>query len=147
MPGNLRENVVVALEGLQSLASGTVLQMGEAMVRLTFRCEPCSTIKEFVNPKDIANDRGYLGQFLNSGTIRIGDVVKVDDVLSLEKIPHTTIERLRWFLTRHDDFILASDLVWQCGLSAAYTRALPAILRKISPELQRKVIYKKDAHR
>src|SRR5947209_5380901 len=43
-PGDLRENLVIddsGMEPLHSLPSGTVLKIGEALVRLTVHCEPC----------------------------------------------------------------------------------------------------------
>lgn len=43
-PGDFRENVVVDLDDLNALPSGTELQIGTAAVRLTLHCEPCSRV-------------------------------------------------------------------------------------------------------
>jgi hypothetical protein len=40
-PGDLRENIVVDCDDLYDLPSGTVVKIGQALVRLTFHCEPC----------------------------------------------------------------------------------------------------------
>jgi hypothetical protein len=43
-PGDLRENVLLEDDGLYDLPSGTVVRLGQALIRLTFHCEPCKQI-------------------------------------------------------------------------------------------------------
>jgi MOSC domain-containing protein YiiM len=40
-PGDLRENIVMDCDALHELPSGTDIQVGPALLRLTFHCEPC----------------------------------------------------------------------------------------------------------
>jgi len=47
--GDLLENVVIDCDGLYDLPSGTVVQIGHALIRLTFHCEPCRKIVKFVD--------------------------------------------------------------------------------------------------
>ena len=67
-PGDLRENIVVDFDALYELRSGTVVQIGPALVRLTFHCEPCKKILSLVPFDRIVHKRGVLGSFLNAGT-------------------------------------------------------------------------------
>src|SRR5436190_22482809 len=64
-PSDLRENIVVDFAKLYDLPSGSILQIGEAVVRVTFHCEPCRTVLKHVQLRDILHKRGVFGQFLN----------------------------------------------------------------------------------
>jgi hypothetical protein len=137
LPGELHENVVIDFPRLQDLASGSVLAIGDALIRLTFHCEPCSIIqKPGRSLKPLIHRRGVLGKYLNEGVLHIGDSVSISE-RKAEFIPYESRERIAWFLERHKEPIRAADLLFEVGLPSAYARALPAILRKlpsISPE-------------
>jgi hypothetical protein len=47
-PGDLRENIMVDCDDLYDLPSGTVVKIGQALLRLTFHCEPCRKILKLI---------------------------------------------------------------------------------------------------
>ena len=91
-PGDLRENIVVDFDRLYDLPSGTVVRIGEAMIRLTFHCEPCKTISEIGR---VRSDRAQARRTRrrNSGSILIGHEFAVTDIC-LEPIPYAVHERI-----------------------------------------------------
>ena len=129
-PGDLRENIEVDLDDLYDLPSGSVLGVGEALIRLTFHCEPCKKIMHLVSFDDIVHKRGYLGCFLNSGTIAPGDPVTVTEQ-KLESIPYAVKDRLRWFLGKQNAVLGAMDIVHGLGLPASYERAMPRLVANL----------------
>lgn len=142
-PGDLRENVVIDDSGigpLHSLASGTVLKVGNVLVRLTVHCEPCGRLKGVVSIKAIEHKRGYLGSFLTSGRLTVGDEV-VSLGIQYEPIPYDLNDRLAWFLHRQPAAIDVTTLVHEVGLSLSYCRAIPSLLRA-RPDLLRKVTFR-----
>lgn len=145
-PGDLRENIIIDGLDLYALPSGTVLQIGEAFIALTFHCEPCKIIADKVNLKDIRDDRGYLGRVLKPGTLSAGDGVFVT-TQKTESIPDKPVERIKWFLAKCDRPVLAADLMWEVGLASSYCRALPAMMRK-HPEIDKgKISFKNSTLR
>jgi MOSC domain-containing protein YiiM len=82
-PGDLREQVTVELPGLMSLAPGTMLRVGLAVLELTGPCEPCTHIGEHVGVEDreafrqrLVGRRGMLARVSEPGPIRVGDLVE-----------------------------------------------------------------------
>jgi MOSC domain-containing protein YiiM len=130
-PGDLRENIVVDVAGLYDLPSGSVIRVGDALVRLTFHCEPCRRMLHLVAFDDAVHKRGYLGSFLNRGTIAVGDAVAVTDDRH-EPIPYAVKDRIRWFLGRQEPGLAARDLAHALGLPAIYARALPRMVEKLA---------------
>jgi hypothetical protein len=129
-PGDLRENVEVDRDDLYALASGSVIRIGEALVRLTFHCEPCKKILHLVSFDGIVHRRGYLGCFLNSGTVARGDAVTVTGE-TLEAIPYAVKDRIRWFLGKQNAVLGAMDIVHGLGLPASYARAMPRLVANL----------------
>ena len=128
-PGDLRENIIVRDFDLYGLSSGSVIKIGDALIGLTFLCEPCKIIADKVNLKDIRPQRGMLGRFLNDGIIAAGDTVTLTDQ-TIEPVPFETVDRIAWHLDKIDRTITAAELMWQVGLASSYCRALPAMIRK-----------------
>jgi MOSC domain-containing protein YiiM len=126
-PGDLRENIEVNLDHLYELPSGTVIRVGAALIRLTFHCEPCKKILHLVEFDEIVHLRGYLGCFLNSGTIALGDAVTVTDE-RLESIPYAVKDRIRWFFGQRNAGLAALDLVHALGLPASTARVVPGLV-------------------
>lgn len=139
-PGDLRENVVVEFDSLHDLPSGTTLAVGEARIRLTVHCEPCGRVADKVRPAAVLHQRGYLGAFLNEGILRLGDPVVVGK-REHDAIPYPIAERLEWFLRKRREPISATAFLLEVGLSNSYARALPALLRKIPPQLRELVVF------
>lgn len=130
-PGDLRENIVVGFDSLYDLPSGTVVQIGQALIRLTFHCEPCKKILRRVEFDRILHKRGVFGMFLNDGVISIGDRFSVTEQ-KFEEIPYAVNERIRWYLKNSDPSAVALDLVHTIGLPSSYARAMPRLLKKFS---------------
>ncbi len=137
----LRENIVIdsPLE-IHKLESGVVLGLGETEVRLTFHCEPCKKIKNIVSPRKIIHQRGYLGNVLKGGAIRIGDQVSVKQQ-RYEAIPYELADRVKWYINKSDEPVLVSKLVEDIGLSKSYCRAIPNIIRNRSDIDKRKILF------
>lgn len=142
-PGDLRENIIIDGMDLYALPSGSVLQIGDTLIALTFHCEPCKIIADKVNLKDIREQRGYLGRVLQGGTIAVGDTVTVTDQKT-ETIPDEPVERIKWFLAKRDNPILTADLMWEVGLASSYCRALPAMMRKHPDIKASKILFKNN---
>jgi MOSC domain-containing protein YiiM len=129
-PGDLRENIEVDLDDLYALPSGSVIRVGAARIRLTFHCEPCKKILHLVGFDEIVHKRGYLGCFLNSGSVARGDAVSVTDE-RLEPIPYAVKDRIRWFLGKQNAALAALDLVHALGLPSSYARAMPRLVANL----------------
>lgn len=130
-PGDLRENIVVDDDLFYELASGTVVRIGEALIRLTFHCEPCKKILHLAPFDRILHKRGFLGSFLNSGMIALGDPVMVTEQ-RLEAIPYAVKERIRWFFAKQNAALAATDLAHALGLPSSYARALPRLVENFA---------------
>ena len=128
--GDLRENVVVDDDCLHQIASGVVLEIGEALIRLTFHCEPCKVIRDKVNPQKIAHQRGVLGYFINKGHMRVGDSVSTERQI-FEPIPYELAQRVRWYLDKQEKPVDSLQLLHDIGLSKSYARVIPLLLKKL----------------
>lgn len=82
-PGDLREQILVDFAPLQSLELGSLLKVGDAVLKITFDCHPCRHMaavlgeepEEFV--KKMMGKRGMLAIVHESGRVRSGDEVRV----------------------------------------------------------------------
>ena len=128
-PGDLRENVLLEDDGLYDLPSGTVIRIGQALIRLTFHCEPCKQILKSIAFDRIVHRRGVFGCFLNAGTISLGDKLVVTEQ-KFEPIPYAVNERIRWFLSKGNGSAAAGQLIHAIGLPPSYARAMPRLLEK-----------------
>jgi MOSC domain-containing protein YiiM len=85
--GALREQLTVDLHGLDDLAAGTRLTIGEAVLELTGPCEPCEVIGRINRVADpyalrdaLEGRRGVLARVVDvtgAGRIRLGDAIVV----------------------------------------------------------------------
>ena len=108
-----------------------MIRVGEALIRLTFHCEPCKNILHLVASDRILHKRGFLGCFLNSGTIALGDPVTVT-TRQLEPIPYAVKDRARWFLGRQNAMLAATELAHALGLPSTYARAIPRFVENLT---------------
>ncbi len=143
-PGDIFENVVVDGADLHHLESGTVIEIGQIRIRLTFHCEPCWKISKKVSPRKIMHRRGVLGSFLNSGSIKIGDSLVIREK-SFESIPYELKDRIKWYLNKQTQPVAASKLVFDIGLSNAYCRAIPSIIRNIEGINKELIVFKSSS--
>lgn len=143
-PGQLKEDVVVGhlLDiDLHQLPSGSCLQLGEAIVRLTFHCDPCYKLQPFISPKRLKNQRGYHSQIVQSGMIRQGDKVTLSPQ-KYDAIPHRLADRIQWYLQRHPEPILVQTLLARIGFSHRYCRAVPNAIRRRNDINAELILYK-----
>ena len=134
-PGDLRENVLLDEDKLYDLPSGTVVRIGQALIRLTFHCEPCKQILKLIAFDRIVHRRGVFGCFLNAGNISLGDELVVTEQ-KFEPIPYAVKERIRWFLSKGNAPAAAGQLIQSLGLPSSYARAMPRLLEKLLPSMR-----------
>ncbi len=80
-PGALKENITTAGIPLAELAPGSRLRVGEVMLEITMECAPCSfvdTVQAGLQAR-LQRRRGMLARVLESGSVRVGDAVRVTD--------------------------------------------------------------------
>lgn len=129
-PCDQRENIMVDCDDLYDLPSGTVVKIGQALLRLTFHCEPCKKILKLVELDRILHRRGVFGMFLNEAPIALGDEFAVTEQ-TFEEIPYAINDRIRWFLKKHGARCAALDMVHALGLPASSGRTMPRLLAKV----------------
>jgi MOSC domain-containing protein YiiM len=129
-PGDLRENIVVDCDDLYELPSGSVVKIGQALLRLTFHCEPCKKILKLIEFDRVVHRRGVFGTFLNHAKIAVGNEFVITDQ-RFEEIPYALNERIRWFLKKHGGRGAALDLVHTLGLPASSGRFMPRLLARV----------------
>ncbi len=80
-PGQLREQILVSLPDLQSIAIGSRVRVGDAVIEITMDCRPCLHMaeevgedgREFVDK--LMGRRGMLGKVVEGGNVSPGDPV------------------------------------------------------------------------
>ncbi len=144
-PGALRENIVVDDINISELQSGDVVQAGGVQIRITFNCEPCGKVVHIANVSEMVKKRGMLGSFLNDGLIHVGDNFSVVEKNKYEQIPDEYYSRIAWYLDKKVvGTIMATDLLWNCGVAPGLIRALSRIMEKHHMQGKDKVIFAKD---
>uniref|UniRef100_A0A832H3T0 MOSC domain-containing protein n=1 Tax=Oscillatoriales cyanobacterium SpSt-402 TaxID=2282168 RepID=A0A832H3T0_9CYAN len=136
-PGDLRENILLDT-GFEGLQSGQVLQIGDALIRLTFLCEPCTYLNTLQPDlaKRIKAKRGWLGMVVTSGAIAVGDSV----ILSAHQfpaLPHDAKGRFYELLARipAGKVITTGDLIVALGVTPSHYRVFPSFIKQAPPEL------------
>jgi MOSC domain-containing protein YiiM len=84
-PGAVKENITTEGLALAGLPRGQRLRVGEALLEVTLRCEPCGRMDD-IRPGLQAALRGRRGQLcrvLQGGHIRVGDPI---EILSLDHL-------------------------------------------------------------
>ena len=140
-PGDLNENIVVEGFNVHTLTSGTVLEINEVKIRLTYHCEPCAFVNKWTSIKNIQFKRGYLGNFLNPGKIIVGNEIKILETKS-EPIPYKIEDRIIWFLEKQNKIVTAQQLLEGVGFSKGFRRAIPAYLKRIDEKYKKMVEFK-----
>lgn len=78
-PGALKENIVTEGIEVAGLRPGTRLRVGEALLEVTMDCAPCAFVDSVQAGlrERIRGRRGTLARVVQTGTVRLGDPVKV----------------------------------------------------------------------
>jgi len=77
--GHVRENITTRGVALHSLAAGTRLRVGGAVLEITKDCAPCEFIED-IRPglrEKMEGHRGMLARVIEGGELREGDAVEV----------------------------------------------------------------------
>jgi len=142
-PGDLRENIVIddsSIGPLHALPSGSVLRLGGVRIRLTVHCEPCKLVAELASPTALRHKRGYLGTFLQDGTIHVGDKI-VNEGVQFDPIPYELRDRIVWYLEKQTGPVEVTRFVRDIGLSLAACRAVPNMIKGI-PGAEDMILFK-----
>lgn len=136
-PGDLRENVLLD-GGLYQLRSGQGLQIGQVLIRLTFRCEPCAFL-ETLQPglkKRIGEQRGWLGMAVTSGTIALGATVEMIPA-QFPSLPDDAKGRFYEFVATipSGKVVTTKDLLLALGVTSAYYRVIPMFMKQAPTHL------------
>lgn len=135
-PHALRENLLVDID-TAPLASGTVLQIGDAvLLRLMFQCEACCNLDAF-RPglaRMLGNRRGMLARVVSGGTLRAGDRIRDLGPL-LPAWPDDWHARVTMVLDALPEGMVIEyrELARLAGVQSTYCRAFPRMLRKLGP--------------
>lgn len=79
--GIVRENITTRGITLHSLATGTRVRVGDAILEITKFCTPCEFIEDMRPGLRAAmeNQRGMLARVIEGGDMRVGDTIVVVD--------------------------------------------------------------------
>ena len=130
----LRANIAIAGLVEPDLASGSVLHIGDARIRITHACEICKVLRDYVDRdafRDLAGRRGALGVFLSGGALRLADEVTVTRY-AYPSVPDAIGERVAWIVERipHGHVLTYDRLLTLVGGKRAHFRVIPTYLRR-----------------
>jgi MOSC domain-containing protein YiiM len=76
-PGQLGEQIVLEGVDVDNLPSGTLLQLGDAVIEILERRNGCDRFQHIQskNPKTLAGRMGVMARVIKSGAIKVGDPV------------------------------------------------------------------------
>jgi MOSC domain-containing protein YiiM len=77
-PGAVKENITTRGIELRALQAGERLRIGEALLEITIRCDPCDRMEE-IRPglkEELGGRRGMLARVVEGGRIRVGDSIR-----------------------------------------------------------------------
>ena len=78
--GRLRENITTRGIEIKTLKRGTRLRVGSALLEITLPCAPCDFVED-IQPglrQQMEGQRGMLACVIESGEMRVGDVIAVE---------------------------------------------------------------------
>ncbi len=120
---------------IEQLESGSLVRFGSSsVVRVTFPCEPCrklNSVRPGLSYELEGNARGMLGRVVRSGTIRLGDAVRVVPGVC-RPLSDSPRERLWDAVERIPRGQVATYLALLQGIGVpnGFARALPRLLKK-----------------
>jgi alkylated DNA nucleotide flippase Atl1 len=130
-PGDLSENILVDRR-VDQLVSGQILQIGSALIRPTFLCEPCAKL-DFLRrglAKQIRGRRGFLGMVVKSGSVTVGDAI-VPTSHAFAELSDIAKNRFQEFVARipSGKVVTTSDLVLALGVTDSHCRVIPTLIK------------------
>ncbi|MFC5410827.1 MGMT family protein [Larkinella bovis] len=134
--GGLRENIVIDNIDTSVFKPGSLLQIGRAKIRLTFNCEPCKRISQYVKPSEIMGKRGILGVVVEGGIIR--------DDMTVSIYPHVfyplsdlPFDRFKHFVSQipAGKVVTYKEITRGMGVAESYLRAIPNYITKAGFDL------------
>ncbi len=78
--GVIRENITVRGIGVNGMAPGLRIRLGDALIEVTKPCSPCSLMDE-IRPglkDELVGRRGTYARVVEPGLVRVGDPVTVE---------------------------------------------------------------------
>lgn len=78
-PGQVKENITTRRLDMRRLESGVHLRIGQSLLEVTLRCDPCSRMDEIRLglQRELAGQRGWLCRVVEAGAVRRGDTIKI----------------------------------------------------------------------
>jgi len=147
-PGDIRENVVMD-ERIDHFSSGQLLQLGDAVVRLTYRCEPCFRLEEVRRglARQLLGKRGFLARVVAGGRVSRGAELSLMP-MRLRAMPDDPKERLADFLSRvpAGAVVTYAQVKTVLGYASGYLRVLPVLLKSMSNRLPAHRVVGTDLH-
>jgi alkylated DNA nucleotide flippase Atl1 len=134
--GGLRENIVIAGIRDDEFKPGALLQIGSVEIRLSFFCEPCKRINQYVNPADIIKRRGILGIVLTEGSLEMNMSVKIQPNV-FEPMSDLPYNRFNTFISKIPvgKVVTYKTVILGIGVAESYIRAIPTYIRKSETKL------------
>jgi len=131
--GMLRENIAISGATSETWQPGAKLTFPSgAEIRLTFYCEPCKRIAQWVDDlAKVKQKRGILGVVLRSGLVNLGDEIAIASNYfpALSEIPYKRF--LQLLKQVPPGKVITYKQVLQCiGVDRSYYRVLPLYLKK-----------------
>lgn len=141
-PHTLRENILLDVD-TSELSSGSILQVGAVQLWLSFQCEACGHLNEHhaALTRTIGNRRGILARVLRSGSVSVGDRVRLLDIRMpswsddwrdriiqvLDSVPSKMVIEFR-------------QLARLSGVPSSYCRVFPRFIKGLGPSYAGKAI-------
>jgi MOSC domain-containing protein YiiM len=78
-PGQVKENITTRRLDMQWLEPGVQLRIGQSLLEVTLRCDPCSRMDEIRQglQRELAGQRGWLCRVVEAGAVRRGDAIEI----------------------------------------------------------------------
>jgi MOSC domain-containing protein YiiM len=78
-PGQVKENITTRRLDMQRLEPGVQLRIGQSLLEVTVRCNPCSRMDEIRHglQEELNGRRGWLCRVVEAGAVRCGDTIEI----------------------------------------------------------------------
>ncbi|MEO0837064.1 MAG: MGMT family protein, partial [Cyanobacteria bacterium J06642_3] len=131
--GMLRENMMITVVQSELWHPGAKITFSSgAAIRLTFYCEPCKRIAQWVDSlEQVKQKRGILGVVVCSGLVELGDEITIQPNYfpALSEIPYERFLQLLGQIPSGK--VITYKQVLTCiGVDRSYYRVLPLYLKK-----------------